>query len=84
MTGNNKNLTKEKYTFFEHEVYSTTDTLLPQQFTIDFDSLKTKYPHTRKRLNALSSDNKERAAETHPSGQFEDREKGHRREVKDH
>ena len=32
----------------------------------------------------MSSDNKERAAETHPSGQFEDREKGHRREVKDH
>ena len=30
MTGNNKSLTKEKYKFFEHEVYSTTDTLLPQ------------------------------------------------------
>ena len=30
MTGNNKSLTKAKYRFFEHEVYSTTDTLLPQ------------------------------------------------------
>lgn len=30
MTENNKSLTKKTYRFFEHEVHSTTDTLLPQ------------------------------------------------------